>query len=89
MLAYAVSALRLNYQYHCSFKTMTSLSFDVLAYAIVRRLSVDRDFLTEDTGDLSKWIQSIGKFVGKLYRKYPTIELGGLLQFIVNRIKVR
>jgi THO complex subunit 2 len=70
-----------------SFKTMTQLSMDILAYCIVRRLSLDRETSTE-AGDLSRWFQAIAKFVGKLYRKYPDIELGGLLRFIAERLKV-
>jgi THO complex subunit 2 len=84
ILPHCLSLTWLLYLY--SFRSMTQLSFDVLAYVIVRRLAVDRETLNE-SGDLSKWIQSIAKFVGRLYRKHPYVELGGLLQFIVNRIK--
>ena len=33
------------------------------------------------------WMQSLSSFCGNLYKKYPSIELVGLLQYITNTLK--
>ena len=43
--------------------------------------------LKEDGLNVSLWMQSLSSFCGNLYKKYPGIELVGLLQYITNTLK--
>jgi THO complex subunit 2 len=49
--------------------------------------SPSKSRLKEDGLNVSVWMQSLSSFCGNLYKKYPSIELVGLLQYITNAMK--
>ena len=69
-------------------KYLTPLSFDVLSFELLVHLSdPDKVRLKDDGLNVSLWMQSLSSFCGNLYKKYPNIELLGLLQYIANTLK--
>lgn len=71
-----------------AFKYLTQLEYDVLEYVVIERLAQGgRDKLKEDGLNLSDWLQSLAFFWGHLCKKYPSMELRGLFQYLVNKLK--
>lgn len=71
-----------------AFKYLTQLEYDVLEYVVIERLAQGgRDKLKEDGLNLSDWLQSLASFWGHLCKKYPSMELRGLFQYLVNQLK--
>ena len=82
-----------------AFKYLTSLSFDVLTYVIIEKLSEGREKLKSDGQNVSLWLQALAVFCGHLARKYARdhnerivkgeagIDLALLLQHLVNTLK--
>ena len=71
-----------------SFKYLTPFGYDVLSFVVITHLaSSHRPKLKADGTNTSQWLSSLAQFCGVLYRKYPTMELGGLLQYLVSRLK--
>jgi THO complex subunit 2 len=71
-----------------SFKYLTPLGFDILSFMLITYLaSSRRPKLKADGQHFSQWLLSLSQFTGVLYRKYPTTELGGLLQYQLSCLK--
>ncbi|KAM7255281.1 hypothetical protein ACFE04_020522 [Oxalis oulophora] len=71
-----------------AFKYLTQLEYDALEYVVIERLAqVGRDKLKDDGINLSDWLQSLASFWGHLCKKYPSMELRGLFQYLVNQLK--
>lgn len=67
---------------------LTPMSFDVLTFIILSHLaSPQKTQMKTDGLNVSMWMQSLSSFCGNLYKKYPSIELVGLLQYIANTLK--
>uniref|UniRef100_A0A1B6BZM5 THO complex subunit 2 n=4 Tax=Clastoptera arizonana TaxID=38151 RepID=A0A1B6BZM5_9HEMI len=72
-----------------SLKYLTNLSNDMLGYCVIEALAVgNRDPLKQDSTSLSLWLQSLAAFCGYIFKKY-NIELNGLLQYLVNELKMQ
>ena len=70
-----------------SFKYITSLSLDVLAYSVIEALNnPEKDRTKHDSTSISLWLQSLSNFCGAVFKKY-SIELTGLLQYVINQLK--
>ncbi|CAM9002540.1 unnamed protein product [Rhodiola kirilowii] len=71
-----------------AFKYLTQLEYDILEYVVIERLAQrGRPKLKEDGLNLSDWLQSLASFWGHLCKKYPSMELRGLFQYLVNQLK--
>ncbi|PPS08311.1 hypothetical protein GOBAR_AA12331 [Gossypium barbadense] len=82
-----------------AFKYLTQLEYDILEYVVIERLAQGgRDKLKDDGLNLSDWLQSLASFWGHLLswekqgdwswcKKYPSMELRGLFQYLVNQLK--
>lgn len=46
-----------------------------------------KEKLKNDGTNIAAWLQYSANFCGYLFRKYPSIELTGLLQYVVNQLK--
>lgn len=69
-------------------KYLSPMTFDVLTFVILANLSdPDKTRLKDDGLNVSLWMQSLSSFAGNLYKRHPTIELVGLLQYIANTLK--
>ena len=69
-------------------KYASPMSFDVLSYVMLAQLSTpSKDRLKQDGLNVSLWMHSLSSFCGNLYKKYPSVELVGLLQYIANTLK--
>ena len=67
---------------------LTPMSFDVLTFIILSHLaSPQKTQMKTDGLNVSMWMQSLSSFCGNLYKKYPLIELVGLLQYVANTLK--
>lgn len=55
---------------------MTELTFDVISYEIVSRLSnPTRNKIKDDGQNIANWMDSMATFCGMLWKRYPTTEL--------------
>ncbi|CAN6478957.1 unnamed protein product [Victoria cruziana] len=71
-----------------AFKYLTQLEYDMLEYVVIERLAQGgREKLKDDGLNLSDWLQSLASFWGHLCKKYPSMELRGLFQYLVNQLK--
>nr|XP_027098247.1 THO complex subunit 2-like isoform X1 [Coffea arabica] len=71
-----------------AFKYLTQLEYDILEYVVIERLAqAGREKLKDDGLNLSDWLQSLASFWGHLCKKYPSMELRGLFQYLVNQLK--
>ncbi|KAL3830707.1 hypothetical protein ACJIZ3_019509 [Penstemon smallii] len=71
-----------------AFKYLTQLEYDILEYVVIERLAQGgREKLKEDGLNLSDWLQSLASFWGHLCKKYPSMELRGLFQYLANQLK--
>ncbi|XP_071702863.1 THO complex subunit 2 [Rutidosis leptorrhynchoides] len=71
-----------------AFKYLTQLEYDILEYVVIERLvQSGREKLKDDGLNLSDWLQSLASFWGHLCKKYPSMELRGLFQYLVNQLK--
>jgi len=70
-----------------SFKFLNPLSLDILSYVLVRHVASERSKLKSDGTNVSDWLQALATFSGRLFRRFYTMELKGLLQYIVTRLK--
>ncbi|WJX48474.1 THO complex subunit 2 [Trifolium repens] len=71
-----------------AFKYLTQLEYDILEYVVIERLAFGgRDKLKDDGLNVSDWLQSLASFWGHLCKKYPSMELRGLFQYLVNQLK--
>ncbi|KAL9344872.1 hypothetical protein Peur_062547 [Populus x canadensis] len=71
-----------------AFKYLTQLEYDILEYVVIERLAQGgRDKLKDDGLNLSDWLQSLASFLGHLCKKYPSMELRGLFQYLGNQLK--
>ncbi|XP_042385261.1 THO complex subunit 2-like isoform X1 [Zingiber officinale] len=71
-----------------AFKYLTQLEYDMLEYVVIERLVYGgRSKLKDDGLNLSDWLQSLASFWGHLCKKYPSMELRGLFQYLVNQLK--
>ncbi|KAG0493334.1 hypothetical protein HPP92_004328 [Vanilla planifolia] len=67
---------------------MEQLEYDILEYVVIERLAQGgREKLKVDGLNLSDWLQSLASFWGHLCKKYPSMELRGLFQYLVNQLK--
>jgi len=71
---------------------VTSLSLDVLGFCVLSRLSgsmggVNRSRLKEDGVNVSQWLQSLESFTGAFYKRFPFIEMRGILSYLMRRLK--
>ncbi|XP_073105250.1 THO complex subunit 2 isoform X1 [Elaeis guineensis] len=71
-----------------AFKYLRQLEYDVLEYVVIERLTQGgREKLKDDGLNLSDWLQSLASFWGHLCKRYPSMELRGLFQYLVNQLK--
>ncbi|KAK9115903.1 hypothetical protein Sjap_014850 [Stephania japonica] len=71
-----------------AFKYLTQLEYDVLEYVVIERLAQGgRNKLKDDGLNVADWLQSLASFWGHLCKKYPSMELRGLFQYLVNQLK--
>ncbi|TDH74164.1 hypothetical protein CCR75_001126 [Bremia lactucae] len=70
-----------------SFKFVTPLGMDVLSFVLVSELSRPQKSMKSDGTNVSLWLTSLANFSGSFYRKYPNVELAGLLQYLIQRLQ--
>ena len=68
-------------------KYLTSLSYDILLYCVIEALAnPEKEQMKTDGTTISDWLQSLANFCGTVCKKY-SIDLGGLLQYVANKLK--
>jgi THO complex subunit 2 len=70
-----------------SFKFVTPLGMDVLSFVLVSELSRPQKSMKSDGTHVSLWLTSLANFSGSFYRRYPNVELAGLLQYLIQRLQ--
>lgn len=65
---------------------MTGLSFDVATYVLLSHLNPYPAFpkVQSDNITPAPWYSAMGAMVGKLYKRFPLLELRGLLNSLVT-----
>ena len=67
-----------------SLRYLTPLAFDVMAFVLVHRLSLQRTSVHQDGVNNQRWLISLANFTGGFFRKFYNTEIQGVLQFILN-----
>ena len=68
---------------YCSY-----LSYDVISFIILKILSdPNRENLNQSSGDISSWLMNLANLTGSFYKKFHWVELGGIMCYIVNKLK--
>ncbi|KAF4324850.1 hypothetical protein JM18_005307 [Phytophthora kernoviae] len=70
-----------------SFKFVTPLGMDALSFVLVSELSRPQKSMKSDGTHVSLWLTSLANFSGSFYRRYPNVELAGLLQYLIQRLQ--
>ncbi|CAG8537110.1 1543_t:CDS:2 [Racocetra fulgida] len=70
-------------------KYFTALEYDILTYQMLEIFACDRARLKEDGVNISDWLKHLSDFCGNMCRKYDKMNLTGILQFIVCKLKDR
>ncbi|CAM9479324.1 unnamed protein product [Chrysoparadoxa australica] len=68
-------------------KFFTAMSFDVVGYTLVTKLAQERPLMNKTGLTVASWLQNLAIFAGGFYSKYPTVELHGLLNFLVGSLR--
>lgn len=66
-------------------RSLSPLSLDSLAFLLVNQLQKDDAKLKPGDTHYSQWFSSLSRFIALFYRRYYTVELHGLLHFLLRR----
>jgi len=74
-----------------TFRYMTWLSLDVMGYCLLVSLGGGdggeaRSKLKADGVNAAQWLSSLETFAGAFYKKFPDVELNGLISYIIKRL---
>ena len=75
-----------------TFVHVTELGLDVLGYCLLVALGGGdskggRSKLKEDGVNAAQWLSSLEDFAGAFYKKFPRVEMHGLLAYLVRRLE--
>jgi len=69
-------------------KYLTHLEFDILSFVLIERLATsNRNRIKEDGTSLAQWLSNLATFVGTVYKKYASMELSGILRYIIYQLQ--
>ncbi|OLL27038.1 THO complex subunit 2 [Neolecta irregularis DAH-3] len=64
------------------------MGYDVFAYVLLSLLSTDdKRRLKDDGTNLGHWLQSLSSFAGKVYKRYPAMDVSLPLEYVVWQLK--
>ena len=72
-----------------TFKFMSVLSLDVVGYCLLVSIGGEgeaRNKLQDDGVNAAQWLSSLETFTGAFYRRFASVELGGLLSYFTRRL---
>ena len=67
---------------------MPVLVLDTVAWVLLWQMSERTDKLKEDGMNESDWYQSLCRFAGAMWRRWPDVECESLLQYVMNQLKM-
>ena len=67
---------------------MPALVLDSVAWVLLLQVSERTDKLKEDGMNESDWYQSLCRFAGAMWRRWPDVECESLLQYVMNQLKM-
>ena len=67
---------------------MPALVLDSVAWVLLLQMSERTDKLKEDGMNESDWYQSLCRFAGAMWRRWPDVECESLLQYVMNQLKM-
>ena len=76
-----------------SFKFLSPLGLDVMSHSMLCAAgggatnSSQRSKLKNDGLNATQWLASLEQFIGTFYRKFPQVEIRGILSFVVCRLR--
>ncbi len=64
------------------------LSFDVSTFMVLHHLrpTGDQKKVKSDLTTVASWFSAMAQLIGSLYRRYPMLEIRGLLSHLVNAL---
>jgi THO complex subunit 2 len=66
---------------------LTSMETDIFTFTLLDGLSnPEKQRMKKDGTNLAQWLKSLAAFAGTLYRRYPAMDCGPVLQYIVNQL---
>ncbi len=67
---------------------MPPLVLDTVAWVLLLQMSERTDKLKEDGMNESDWYQSLCRFTGAMWRRWPDVECEPLVQYVMNQLKM-
>ena len=68
---------------------ISKLSKDMLSFILIDKIASPRPKLKGDGTNISDWLRYLSIFAGNLYRRFPTIEIDGMVQHVLNCLKTK
>ncbi|KAJ6257516.1 hypothetical protein Dda_7301 [Drechslerella dactyloides] len=72
-----------------SARHFSRMGFDAFTYSILVKMSEDRGRMQQDGLLVSKWLQALATFCGRLYKRYPELDPHPILLYIAKKLKKR
>ncbi|KAF3200824.1 THO complex subunit 2 [Orbilia oligospora] len=69
-----------------SAKHFSKLGFDAFTYAILNKMSEDRGRMQQDGLLVSKWLQALATFCGRLYKRYSELDPTPIIIYIMKKL---
>ena len=63
------------------------LSLDIMAFTIVKHLADTKESTLDKAHGIATWLQNLTEFAAQFFRKYQTVEITGLLTFLVHKLR--
>ncbi|KAF3902862.1 hypothetical protein AA313_de0207880 [Arthrobotrys entomopaga] len=70
-----------------SARHFSKMGFDAFTYSILVKMSEDRGRMQQDGLLVSKWLQALATFCGRLYKRYPELDPHPIILYIVKKLR--
>ncbi|EPS42483.1 hypothetical protein H072_3634 [Dactylellina haptotyla CBS 200.50] len=70
-----------------SARHFSKMGFDAFTYSILVKISEDKGRMQQDGLLVSKWLQALATFCGRLYKRYPELDPHPILLYIVKKLQ--
>ena len=65
----------------------TEMAYDILTWSLVNALGKQRSRVQEDGMLTSKWLSSLGRFSGSVFKRYNTMSATPVIQYVIHQLQ--
>ena len=63
------------------------LALDIMAFTVMKHLADSAQRPLDGNNDVAPWLQNLSEFAAQFFRKYQTVDMSGLLTFLVHKLR--